>query len=261
MEEKERYRLEGFDTNQGLVDKIYDTEKDIIICSVGDADDVDNVIELLNQQDKKIHILNEQSQNNYEKYTQVLKENQQLKQQIVEKEKTIQSHEKIVEQKEIKKWKVYYDEESWKESRFYTTDIYLGLAIQYLKKRSKIGEIIGCTGIAGFLGSLFGCIGVDSFGSVYNIVLACIAGVSIILGVLGLCISLPADSKWSDLISIYENSKEYEDIYAEIAKEQKEQQDKINAQKAKDLVEAYDILDNKEKTQEERIDLIKKYIK
>ena len=28
------------------------------------------------------------------------------------------------EQKEIKKWKVYYGEESWKESRFYTTDIY-----------------------------------------------------------------------------------------------------------------------------------------
>lgn len=189
------------------------------------------------------------------------KENQQLKKQITEKEETIQSHEKIVEQKEIKKWKVYCDEESWKDSRFYTTDIYLGLAIQYLNKRSKIGEIIGCTGIAGFLGSLFGCIGVDSFGSVYNIVLACIAGVSIILGVLGLCISLPADSKWSDLIGIYENSKEYEDICAEIEKEQKEQQDKINAQKAKDLVEAYDILDNKEKTQEERIDLIKKYIK
>ena len=165
------------------------------------------------------------------------------------------------EQKEIKKWKVYYDEESCKESRFYTTDIYLGLAIQYLKKISKIGEIIGCIGVAGFFGSIFGCIGVNSFGSVYNIVLACIAGLSIILGVLGLCISLPADSKWSDLIGIYENSKEYEDIYAEIAKEQKEQQDKINAQKAKDLVEAYDILDNKEKTQEERIDLIKKYIK
>lgn len=189
------------------------------------------------------------------------KENHQLKQQLAEKEKTVQSHEKTVEQKEIKKWKVYYDEESWKDSRFYTTDIYLGLAIQYLKKRSKIGEIIGCTGVAGVFGSLFGCIGVNSFGSVYNIVLACIAGVSIILGVLGLCISLPADSKWSDLIGIYENSKEYEDIYTEIAKEQKEQQDKINAQKAKDLVEAYDILDNKEKTQEERIDLIKKYIK
>lgn len=84
MEEKDRYRLEGFDTSQGLVDKIYDTEKDIIICSVGYADDVGNVIELLNQQDKKIHILNEQSQNNYEKYTQVLKENQQLKQQLEE---------------------------------------------------------------------------------------------------------------------------------------------------------------------------------
>ena len=51
MEEKERYRLIGLDTSQGLVDKIYDTKKDIIICSVGDADDVDNVIELLNQQD------------------------------------------------------------------------------------------------------------------------------------------------------------------------------------------------------------------
>lgn len=53
MEEKERYRLIGLDTSQGLVDKIYDTKKDIIICSVGDADDVDNVIELLNQQDKE----------------------------------------------------------------------------------------------------------------------------------------------------------------------------------------------------------------
>lgn len=84
MEEKARYRLEGFDTSQGLVDKIYDAEKDIIICY---DEDIDTVVDLLNQQDKKIHILNEQSQNNYEKYTQVLKENQQLKQQLHEQKK------------------------------------------------------------------------------------------------------------------------------------------------------------------------------
>ena len=259
MKEKERFT---FDTSSMC---FYDKRTNISI----NYDNYELLCNILNQQDKEIKKLEEYNNKypyhyseEYMKNNRKLEsESKQLKQQLAEKEKTIQSHEKIVEQKEIKKWKVYCDEESWKESKFYTTDIYLGLAIQYLKKRSKIGEIIGCIGVAGFFGSLFGCIGVNSFGSVYNIVLACIAGVSIILGVLGLCISLPADSKWSDLISIYENSKEYEDIYAEIAKEQKEKQDKINAQKAKDLVEAYDILDNKEKTQEERIDLIKKYIK
>lgn len=38
--------------------------------------------ERIKELEAKIHLLNEQSQNNYEKYVNVLKENQQLKQQI-----------------------------------------------------------------------------------------------------------------------------------------------------------------------------------
>lgn len=57
MEEKERYKLEGFDTSKGIIDKIYDTEKDIFIC---DDDNIDIIVDLLNQQNKENQQLNQQ---------------------------------------------------------------------------------------------------------------------------------------------------------------------------------------------------------
>ena len=84
MEEKERYDVKrlSYSLNVKLTDNYEPDWRYIIFDDVNDAelDKLETVCNLLNQQDKKIHILNEQSQNNYEKYTQVLKENQQLRQ-------------------------------------------------------------------------------------------------------------------------------------------------------------------------------------
>ena len=70
MEEKERYEW-GYN---GKFLKYY-----ILDTQTKDELGYEEVFDLLNQQDKKIHIINEQSQNNYENYTKALKENQQLK--------------------------------------------------------------------------------------------------------------------------------------------------------------------------------------
>ena len=85
MEKKERYEIHIYDDicvdlyDNGVLDKsINDTYK---------------LEELLNQQDKELSKLRAS-------YQQVKEENSQLKQQLSEKENTIQAYEKIVEQKD-----------------------------------------------------------------------------------------------------------------------------------------------------------------
>ena len=95
-----------------------------------------------------------------------------------------------------------------------------------------------------------------------SIVAWCFTG----LGVLGIIITLVLVGVSSKKIDKYEWKKEFEkskefcrqcDKYKKI---NKQKQDKLKTEKARKLVESYDILDNKEISKEERIELIKKYI-
>lgn len=87
------------------------------------------------------------------------------------------------------------------------------------------------------------------------------------LGVLGVIITLVLTGIISKKIDKYEWKKEFEkskEFYRQCDKYKKinkQKQDKLKAEKARKLVESYDILDNKEVSKEERIELIKKYIK
>lgn len=78
MEEKKRYINQVFGIKGHYKEYVFDTY-------LSDKIEFNECYKVLNQQDKrikeleaKIHLLNEQSQNNYEKYVNVLKENQQL---------------------------------------------------------------------------------------------------------------------------------------------------------------------------------------
>lgn len=95
-----------------------------------------------------------------------------------------------------------------------------------------------------------------------SIVAWCFTG----LGVLGIIITLVLVGISSKKIDKYEWKKEFEkskEFYRQCDKYKKinkQKQDKLKAEKARKLVESYDILDNKEISKEERIELIKKYI-
>lgn len=86
------------------------------------------------------------------------------------------------------------------------------------------------------------------------------------LGVLGIIITLVFMVISSKKIDKYEWKKEFEnskEFYRQCDKYKKinkQNQDKLKADKARKLVESYDILDNKGISKEERIELIKKYI-
>ena len=95
-----------------------------------------------------------------------------------------------------------------------------------------------------------------------SIIVWCFTG----LGVLGIIITLVLVDISLKKIDKYEWKKEFEkskEFYIQCDKYKKinkQKQDKIKAEKARKLVESYDILDNKEISKEERIKLIKKYI-
>ena len=60
--------------------------------------------------------------------------------------------------------------------------------------------------------------------------------------------------------SAYFKTTEYKKLKKKNDKEEKQKIDAIHREKAKKLVEMYDIIDNKEHTQEERIELLKNYM-
>lgn len=86
------------------------------------------------------------------------------------------------------------------------------------------------------------------------------------LGFLGIIITLVLVVISSKKIDKYEWKKEFEkskEFYRQCDKYKKDKQTKARQtqnRKARKLVESYDILDNKEISKEERIELIKKYI-
>ena len=60
--------------------------------------------------------------------------------------------------------------------------------------------------------------------------------------------------------SEFEKSKEFYRQCNKYKKLEKQRQDKLKNEKARKLVESYDILDNKQLSKEEKIQLIKKYV-
>lgn len=95
-----------------------------------------------------------------------------------------------------------------------------------------------------------------------SIIAWCFTGI----GVLGIIITLVLVGVCSNKIDKYEWKKEFEkskEFHRQCnryKKLEKQKQDKLKTEKARKLVESYDILDNKEISKEERIQLIKKYI-
>ena len=105
MEEKERYELNDNDC-------IIDNEKDVAICDICDvSESLETLVNLLNQQDKRIKeleqdktkfmdLLNSMTENwwvSYEKNKKLRQENEQLKQQLAEKDKKLSEYVKIVD--------------------------------------------------------------------------------------------------------------------------------------------------------------------
>lgn len=89
MEEKERFELNDNDC-------IIDNEKDVAICDICDVSESPKIlVNLLNQQDKRIKELQEERDGNYENYSICWKENEQLKEQLAEKDKEIEQLKKF----------------------------------------------------------------------------------------------------------------------------------------------------------------------
>lgn len=149
-----------------------------------------------------------------------------------------------------------YDKESKDFDKWYTTDESLIKDFKIAKRYYKISEICGCISIASFFALLISA-GLNSW----------IAG--LIFGVLTIS-SLPIgfllflekyDVIFTKTLNKYFETQEYKDLYDKYIKEEQERQDKILTEKATNLVESYDILDNKHLSKEERIEYLKKYIK
>ena len=149
-----------------------------------------------------------------------------------------------------------YDKDSKEYNKYYTTNQDLIKEFKLAKKYYKLSEICGCTSIISFFAVLISA-GLNSW----------IAG--LIFGVLTIS-SLPIgfllflekyDIIFTRTLNKYFETDEYKELYDKYIKEEQERQDKILTEKATNLVESYDILDNKHLSKEQRIEYLKKYIK
>ena len=66
--------------------------------------------------------------------------------------------------------------------------------------------------------------------------------------------------RYNEYISIFKDSDEYKEQYEVYCKINEEKRQKALVDKAKDLVESYNILDNKKMSKEKKVELLKSYI-
>ena len=86
-------------------------------------------------------------------------------------------------------------------------------------------------------------------------------GIAIILGSITFgCILSKKINEYSEYEDLFFKTKEYTTQYNRYKRIEKEQREQKAKEKAKDLIESYDILDDKEMPKDDKIELLKKYI-
>ena len=158
-----------------------------------------------------------------------------------------------------KKEQYYMESIGWE--KFYTTDIELYNKSCLHEKWQNIYDSLYLWFILSMFVSFISVVPQEEF-AWKSIVAWCFTG----LGVLGMIITLVLVAISSKKIDKYEWKKEFEKSKEfhrqcnKYAKIEKQKQDKLKTERARKLVESYEILDNKEMSKEEKITLIKKYI-
>ena len=147
-----------------------------------------------------------------------------------------------------------YDKDSREYDKWYTTDSDL---IKEFKKAGiycNIGNIILALSFISFI-----CM------PVLGTTIGAIAGIisCAFMFVCMLCM-WPFYTKYKHIYDAalikYHETDEFKQLKDKYIREEEQEKNKILQKKSKKLVEAYDILDNKELSQEDRIELLKKYI-
>lgn len=154
-----------------------------------------------------------------------------------------------------KRLKYYiYDKDSTNYDKWYTTNEHLIKGFKFARLFENIGKILSAIGLS----SLFLALGLGvALGWIVGVIFGAISIISLI------CI-WPFYSKFDKLfdyyLDLYFKTSEYKKLKRKYDKQIKEERDKRLREKSKKLVEAYDIIDNKNLTQEERIELLKNYV-
>lgn len=153
-----------------------------------------------------------------------------------------------------KKKYFFYPKDSREYDKWYTTNPEL---IKGFKKYKRVMAVcttfailtVGCVIAAIILGALNQIVGVFFLPAF----------------VIFIFVAFAIGDKGEDIFLFYEaeyhKTNEFKKLKRKYDKEEAAKIDAIRYKKAKELVEAYDIIDDKAKTQEERIQLLKKYMR
>lgn len=148
-----------------------------------------------------------------------------------------------------------YDKDSKEYNKWYTTNENLIKEFKLAKKYYKLFEICGCVSIISFFAILISA-GLNSW------IAGLIFGVLMISSILiGFLVFLEKyDTLFIKTLNKYYETDEYKELYNKYIEEENAKRDALLYEKSKRLVEAYDIIDNKHLSQEERINLLKQYV-
>ena len=148
-----------------------------------------------------------------------------------------------------------YDKESRDFDKWYTTDESLIKDFKIAKRYYKISEICGCISIASFFAVLI-------LGALNSWIAGLIFGILTISSLpIGFLLFLEKyDVIFTKTLNKYYETDEYKELYNKYIEEENAKRDALLYEKSKRLVEAYDIIDNKHLSQEQRINLLKQYV-
>ena len=155
---------------------------------------------------------------------------------------------------EKSKYYMYKHDESDNWKKWWTTDESIISEFKLAHTYEIIGAVMFLVGLLSFIATLIFAGLEILIGLIMSIVLIPIC---IFAGVGFLNIS---SNIFRGAESAYFKTTEYKKLKIKYDKEEKKQLDNVHREKAKKLVEMYDIIDSKEHTQEERIELLKNYM-
>lgn len=148
-----------------------------------------------------------------------------------------------------------HDKESKDFDKWYTTNERLIKDFKIAKKYYKISEICGCISIASFFAVLISG-GLSSW--IAGLTFAILMISSLLIGFLVFLEKY--DILFTKTLNKYHETDEYKELYNKYIEEENTKKDALLYEKSRRLVEAYDIIDNKYLSQEQRINLLKQYI-
>ena len=150
-----------------------------------------------------------------------------------------------------------YPESSSLHREYYTEDPIITKNIKSARRIDKASAWMLALSVIFFIAGLI-TIEATNWKTLFSIILV----VTLIIGTFCLSLTLAgiAHSKYMKWITIYEESEERHAQFLAHVKEQEEAEDKYLTELATDLVESYEILENKKMPKETKINLLKEYI-